>query len=343
MRYILRPIQELSGCFLLDALYWVAFHKYPETDFDLNMENLQEVLDTDDIYDPVHSDYFFTFFNNELCDRYGFPRNPASVDENPTYETYLPDEQYEKIYGKETEQSLEIQQERKTSREYYRKLNLFEKALEKYLDQFQAKLYLALREGKIKARGMTLNREYTYSNLTKDFFETECQTNAQFEKKHKNIKDGDTFWAQDTTWEKRNPVDISADSWIQKAIDWEACQLDCEEQTYVYIQLDMTDLFREFPAPDNTSRTIKSFGDVFVMEDNNITITESRGRKPKINYDELYLWYCSNFDDFKDMKQEAVLAAAQQKFPQISRTTILNKLCPLLKEYRQNFKLKSQK
>ena len=83
MRYILRPVPELSGCFLLDALYWVAFHKYPETNFDLNIENLQELLDEGDIYDPLHADYSFTFFNNEICTRYGLPKNPASFDENP--------------------------------------------------------------------------------------------------------------------------------------------------------------------------------------------------------------------------------------------------------------------
>ena len=84
MRYILRPVPELSGCFLLDALYWVAFHKYPETNFDLNIENLQELLDDGDICDPLRADYSFTFFNNDICARYGLPKNPASFDENPS-------------------------------------------------------------------------------------------------------------------------------------------------------------------------------------------------------------------------------------------------------------------
>ncbi|MBR3676077.1 MAG: hypothetical protein IKN71_02970 [Alphaproteobacteria bacterium] len=335
MRYILRPVPELSGCFLLDALYWVAFHKYPETNFDLNIENLQELLDDGDICDPLRADYSFTFFNNDICARYGLPKNPASFDENPNREVYLLEELYEKIYGSETECSEKIRQERKAAKEYNKKLKVFENALEKYLDPFQAKLYLALREGRIKAKGMTLNRAYTYNDSTKELFEAECQEDAQFAEKYKNIKEGDEFWGTDEKWSRWKPADISSDSWMLMNIDWESCQLSYGEQIYAYVQLNMEDLFREFPTSEDTPKAVKPFGDVFVIDDDSIVVAEKRGRKPKMDYDDLYKWYCGNFDEFKNMKQEAVIAAAQQKFPQISRTTIMNKISPIINEYRQ--------
>lgn len=237
----------------------------------------------------------------------------------------------------ETRQNVlkKIRQERKAAKEYNKKLEFFENALEKYLDPFQAKLYLALREGRIKANGMTLNRAYVYNNSTKELFEAECQADAQFAEKYKNIKEGDEFWGTDEKWSKWKPTDISADSWMLMNIDWESCQLSSGEQIYAYVQLNMEDLFREFPAPEGGSKMVKPFGDAFIMEENNILVTEKRGRKPKMDYNDLYKWYCGNFDEFNNMKQEAVIAAAQQKFPQISRTTIINKISPLINEYRQ--------
>lgn len=335
MRYVLRPSPEPQKCFLIEALYWAAFQKYPTSDLDIDDENLPQLLEYVDDWDRIRiDDYYMTFFSPEICQKYNFPKNPEYFDIGEEPGSYLDDEDYERMINSGTltaDKIKELKKERVEAKIYHKKLQDFEDALSEYLDIYCAKLYVALREGRIKAKALSGTMQCIYSSETKSLFEKEYEGTEDFEEIKQNIKDGDIFYAYNDKWNESNPEEIPAECWYQDCIDWYNCTLDYKENKYVYIQLDMKDLIKEFPPETaENQKNVMVFGDSFILEDENISIPSKRGRKPKMDYNEISKWYLKNCKKFGRCKKDYVVAKAQEVFPCIGNTTMKNKLYTLI-------------
>lgn len=333
VKYILEPKAISERCFLLEALYWIAFNKYPTTDIDLESERLKDMLEfIDDFDSPLNQDVGF-FLDSDLCAKYGLPKNIELETMLSGEKSYHYDDFYVKILERELDfKDLEkLRREQKEALEYNKQRILFEKALFEYLEVFKAKLFVALREGKIKALALKGNKEYIYNKETKEEFDEEF-----FIEHYPDIKDEEIFYIENDNWHLEKPIEILKEYWLLDKINWENCTLDHNGQHYILIQLDTEDLFNVFPEMELEIKSLKYIAGQYILEGDNLDIkVEKRGRNPKINYEELTLDFMTNIDKFKGQKLEAVVAEYLSKYPKVGRTTLINKLSPYLKAISQ--------
>ena len=356
-KYAFKPYKISEYCFLLEALYWAAFNRYPAqiTDISKNENFSPEIIikydengnedwissTTPTFISPYYS--FDTnisrFLNPKTCKEYGLPINPDFNHYNFMLERAK--ELVETgILCKELD---ETEEDIVTAKQYLQEKEIFDKALNDYLDIFKAKILLALHEGKIKSYGILSKKEYIYNDKTRYIFENMDEYGENNDKTlYQNIKDGDSFYATDPLWEKTAATPIPSNYWISNRINWEKCTLEHEIQRYVYVQINTDDLMDIFPATNIIKKEISKVGNAYIFDskdNNDIDINtdsiETRGRKPKIDHNKLILDFISNIDKYRNQKLDSVIAEFQHKYPQVGRTTLFNKLSPLMKACNQ--------
>lgn len=333
-RYILEPQPVSDRCFLLQALYWAAFYKYPTGEIDILSDNIEDIMlevSYNDIYEPISKDYEL-MFTPEFCVSHGLPINPrveAILNNKPTY---YEDEYYVDMlkYSVSDEDTERLKKEQKEALEYNKNLENFNDKLEEYLEIFEAQLFVFLKSGKIKTYAFRENIEYIYSEETKKQFDDDF-----FKKCYPNIKEGDDFSINDEYWYEKKPILIDKEHWRINNIDWDACSLEYNEQVYVYIQLDVEDLFKCFPEPHSEYKQVKYVSGNYILDSDDNRCSIVRGRKPKMNYDSIIHDFITNIDRYRGQKLESVVAEFMNKYPNIGRTTLIGKLNPLLKACSQ--------
>lgn len=349
MKYIFKPYKLSEHCFLIEALYWIAFNKYPAQDFDIKssplMPEIKVISYNDggvddfiyDIYPPLLSSFSSSYLppsnylTPAICKKYNLPVNPDFKD----YKFWLERAEELAKTGIWDEELFETEEDVAKAKQYLQEKEVFNSALSDYLDIFKTKLILALYEGKIKAFGIESKKEYTLNVSTHKIFDNmkyygeNCDENL-----YPDIKDGDKFYATSPDWWDNPVTEIPNNYWIYNKINWEISTLQHEMQRYVYVQVNVDDLMKFFPIQEITKREVARIGDAYIFDtqgNTDICVEETRGRKPKMNYDEVTLRFIANIGKYKGQKLESIVADFQSKFPQVQRTTLLTKLSPLWK------------
>lgn len=226
MPSILIPQDVADKCYLKEALFWVAFNRYPEEYFDLDREPIRTSYQhvgglTADI--PEFGD----FVKPEESKRVGLPIDPFYLQMMEDFDVLL---------------------------EYGKACSSWQEKLCDFLDIYQSKLFMSLKQGEISAYGRKLN----YSSFDKAHV---CLDNKKFD-----------------ILELKEEL-IPADLWNSSGINWDNHYLETKDSVFVLIMLRTEALVSCFPpeVEQDAKNVIFSSGQ-YILTDNIKPLNKGKGR-----------------------------------------------------------------
>lgn len=274
MRQVLVPQSIPEKLTLEEALYWVTFRVYFTEDVNEYGKDFREFNEfaMDDIIPYENSKYDIdSFFNPQFCDEMGLPHSPLyeyleNYGEYP-YFTQFSENQINKFEKEGTfseDEIAEFRSDLEESLEYNKKKEIFDKAIDDYLEIFKAKLFIPIKNSNVCCYGRDIlplflkqNSSTDYKNLlpeeilSKTIFDTEPQ---ELEKIDKSIYRLD-------------------------CIDWKKSTLKTDNECFIHILVDTESLFKEFPEPEKLKfQKITTFNTIFLVDENYKPIKAKPGR-----------------------------------------------------------------
>jgi hypothetical protein len=263
--YFLRPETIAEKCFLLEALHWLAFHRFP---LEENTEN-----DKDARFDSEYNEGYVArsvsleeegIIPSEACLAAGLPSNPE-------YDAMINDEYYSEVatlekmlsFTTDKEARKEILTEIDKSRKFEAELASWQELLDEYLELPKAKLYAALREGKLIAYGRLL-------------------PDVDLDKATEKLDEKGSW-----TWEEIEYQKIPADFWRPDTIDWNSSAARSKTKHYAHIYVEVDALFFLYPIPEaKETKIIKQVGNGFLSHDTGgpLPLKINRGGRPPLKH-----------------------------------------------------------
>lgn len=301
-------------CYLSEALYWIAFNRFPVASYTRNGIDVRE--DPDEIEGFEQSFPFEEIVSASECAYAGLPVNPewvAMIEGN-----YSPS-------SKELERILRMTTLSEKERSSYSKsldraleaeknLAEWEEEFEAFIELHRAKLFLALREGRLKATGRKLDKptieeafaEYQLADNWKDFAAL--------------------------PWEE-----IPARFWSLDDTAWYLSQSHGRKHSYCLILIELDDLLEVFPEGEGIKRLVTQIGDALILADDEEPHRKNPRGRPPFDWDALHVEMAARIKEHGlPAKQEAFIAEMQEWFEkrwkkQIGRSTLLQKIRPYYK------------
>jgi hypothetical protein len=256
-KYVLIPHAIAERCTLLEAVYWIAFNRYPIHEYSEEAADRREDTECNDgvrLEEPLDIESFFT---KEICDKYGLPISPVAeyINENGEY-PYLggfSDDIVARLVERgdfDQEAVKKNLEDRRKQEELDKEQSIFEDALLSFLEIHKAELFAALRKGLVKAYGRNLLKHANLSDF--DFSD--------------GIEISD-LWASGI----EPPLEeISPQDWYANSIDWEECHLVHNTKSAIcHILVDVESLFYNFPEPTPQIKSVMSVNGVLVDYEGN--------------------------------------------------------------------------
>lgn len=311
MSIILTPYWVAEECFLVEALMWAGFHRYPKSEIIPDQVDFRFDKDQLDDYQP------------RIIDDHGYVDSDESVrvglKPNPEWENLLADEDGDAyLYSDPVtiEKMLTLNLPKEEKKKYEKALPLAKKRkqeqddwdaeYEEHIEIIEAKLFVALKEGTLKSFGrpVTLNKD-------------DCHDYGEHE-------------------------EISASFWRQDSIDWNQSASENKKGHFCHIYVETNKLFELFPAPIPEKETGVSLIAGQYLLDNDATpkaMKFSKRGRPSFDWDSFYLEITDRVkkDDLPD-KQEALIAEMQAWCLEhwgrkVARSTLVQKVSPFHKKY----------
>ena len=197
------------------------------------------------------------------------------------------------------------------AKEQAEKQDAWKNKYEEYIEVIQSKLFVALREGKLKAFG-------------KPFYE-----------------DGDGS----RTWDDLQHKEIPSDFWRQSKIDWRHSASKNDKGHYHHIYVSTEQLFLIFPEPQpEEACDVHVIAGQYVVDDDSgkKIIKPTRRGRPSMHWDSFHLEMTTRVQNNNLPEKQESLIADMQKWclqnwgQEPGRSTILQKISP----YYQQFKRK---
>lgn len=249
-----------SKCYLIEAVYWLAFGRPPLEAFDDRGDPWRYSDARDGIDAPFPHDGIIERGETQFA---GLPTDPRllAIEAGNTHIT--PKHLAETIYSIERHSpdhpQIELMREQiLESIDFHNNLDVWLSQLNDYLDPIQTEILHDLQRGHLKMFG---------HKLPYDIFDEEGPLPEE-------------------DWEKLNSsvaVPIPPRSWVSRNVKWEMSALRGEECSYIWIEVDTGELFRCYP-PERVlkSESFEQLGQVFLVDAANPTYAEPsrRGRKP---------------------------------------------------------------
>jgi hypothetical protein len=303
---ILTPKELAPKCYLFEALYWIAFNRYPI------VEN----------YDEHGNDYRFneeSFFDFEVpietdltleeCERIGLPPDPKAIDDY-----FLEPDKIRELQNiiKDQKDKLDLERKLVISIKYYDELKIWELGFEDFIEIYKSKLFIALKEGKLEGWGL------------KGCCYPEDET-------------------ADTDEEERVYVKIPPSSWRLSETNWSDCSLIDETTGSLYnlIPLDTEKLLKLFPGSKPEAATnVMVLAGQYILDNGqklNPRRSSNKGRRPSLDWDKVHVEIARRFKiDHLPDKQEAFIAEMEawciKEFNhKPGRSTLLQKISPYYK------------
>jgi hypothetical protein len=310
---VLIPSEISDICNISEALLWVAFNRFPlpfGTENKLEARVDPEYIDGLEPYLPG-----MDLITDDECRQVGLPPNPEYEDfEADTYRTSVEDlQRFLKFEGLTDQQRQQYRNELEDSIAFGRRQAAWQAAYDAFIDVHEAKLFVALRENRVKALGRKLPRR-TFAGSLKRLEATN--------------------WAEwdDTNWEP-----IPADFWISRKINWTGCWAEGNGNTYGLIIVETESLLNCFPPPpaERFGGVVKVANDLVLVPDGEPQrkTHQTRGR-PSFDWDAFHVEVARRIKDGSlPQKQEAFILELQLWCKgnwnrDVGRSTILQKLRP---------------
>jgi len=190
-----------------------------------------------------------------------------------------------------------------------------------FADIPKSRIFLALREGRIKAFG----KKYPLAIAIAGYSDSESDTVQHV--------------GENLPWEP-----IPADSWLLASIDWSWCSARCRDAEYHLILVDTESLLAAFPLPsDPPVIQVDRIGDSFVLRatfsDEYAPAPRQKVGRPPLPWDQFHLEMTRRVKNGTlDPKQEATIADMQdwclKRWGQKpARSTLLVKISPYYDEF----------
>ena len=205
----------------------------------------------------------------------------------------------------------EYERDLEKSELFYGRQKEWDREFKMFLDVYQSKLFVAMREGQVRTYGRKLPRPTIQEAMDLSAPESWEGWN-------------ETEWTQ-----------IPENFWSSERINWEECRAEGKGGAFALILVDCKDLFRCFPIPDGKPIIgVYEIGDALVLggEKQGRVSSQSRRGRPSFNWDEFHVEVAKRIRDTGlPAKREAFIAEMQEwckgKWSrEVGRSTILQKL-----------------
>jgi hypothetical protein len=262
---------ELSEiCFLQEVLYWVAFARLP---FQQSIrESRIDGYKTDVPYNNGELEY-------EECERAGLPPDPR-LDYMWAIKVLLSDGVEEIVASLESDEELtedeaSKKQAQSEAAELRQKLNEWKPKFERAIELAAAKVYAALREGRLTSKGVRLPDPDVAVSLK-------------------------VLAEQETTVGELEDVAIPKDAWSLPHIYWEISAARNDDEHYCQIRCPTAEVMSLFPhdsvAAGEPLDGLAQHGSFFVLSSNSVAPARrsqsrgrGRGRPSEYRWDDLHL------------------------------------------------------
>lgn len=309
MRFILSPYWIAKECFLKEALLWAGFYRYPKSEIIPDQVDFRFHKDSQDDYEPHIPDDWGYVDSGEAV-RVGLPPNPAweaLFDDEDTYMLSDPEtiERFLQMDIDETEKK-KLRKDLVKSKKQAALQTEWDQKYAEYIELVEAKLFIILKEGKLKASGKRIWQEDGFDN---------------WKDEHEEIPT--SFWRRD-------------------AIDWMASASKTGGGHYCHICVETSQLFKLFPEPEaQEARSVSLIAGQYLLDEEEVTknLKMNRRGRPALDWDSFYLEVTDRVKrDDLPTKQEAFVAEMQKWClenwkHEPGRSTILQKISPFYKKY----------
>lgn len=303
MKYVLVPTKLAEKITLNEALFWIGFNAYFTAEHSEDYNDLREDSEYQEdltITEPLSLDLFFT---EQVCEKYGLPKSylPEYFEENGDYpydpyigwknfsehESTLPPEYVEKLKN-----------DKKDYDDFLLKQNVFDEALEDYLEIPKSRLFIELKKGNVQAFG----REILQSLTIKDSYEDDELAKLY------SSETNDLFAAHEEIPELEP---IPTKEWIQKNIDWEDGCLRGDASCYCHILIDIESLFSCFPEPIADVSNVYSVNGTLLLDEDAPQI-HARATKGRPAY------------NWKEFNEEMIRRFSKGNLPELQKSCIID-------------------
>jgi hypothetical protein len=310
---ILVPHHIAERCYLKEALLWASVRRFPllaDSENGCDAREDGEYIEGMDPHLP-----FDEPVNEEECTLVGLPPNPK-YEELVSGDCHLPPETLRQILKRTPvleEERTKWQAELVKSIAFHKRQAQWNAQFEMLVDECKARIFLALREGRITAAGRRLPKATRAASL-----------------RHLESKNWD-YW-DEAPW-----VAIPHDFWIFKGIDWDESSAEGLKLAYCLILVDTEELLESFPPPAAVpyGGVARVANDLILASPNNTASVMHRTRgRPALDWESFHVEVARRVGaGGLPRKQEALIAEMQAwcklKWQrEVGRSTLLQKLKP---------------
>jgi hypothetical protein len=317
---ILLPYPTADRCYLREALLWTAFNRFP---LQMGSEKGVDVRE-DREYRVEELDPYLPFYwpiDDGECARAGLPPNPEYealvAGKSHASPEVLRDFLSKGRSDESGEFRRDLERQLSESIEFHRRQARWDDHYHAFVDAHQARLFLALLEGRLSAHGKELPRRML---------------------RYRDVPDD---W-DDAPW-----MPIPPDFWRSKKINWSNSSAEGRSTAYGLIMVDCEDLFDTFPPPKGQDFAgVMKIANSLVLSTNGESepaVKPRRGRPP-FDWDAFHLELARRLKKGDLPKKQEALVADMQAWCKASwsrdvgRSTILQKVKP----YFDAFSTKSE-
>jgi hypothetical protein len=309
IKAILVPHAVAEVCYLSEALMWVAFNRFPlgapihESWDDDSRRDMDHILNLDpsvDVEDPTDRE----------CVSVGLSQRPTDVT---GLSTFPPEYLKEALASADLENRIQLEQALQESIVFREGVARREGDLSSFLDLHRARLFIALRQGKLVAEGIKLPEKSYEASLTR-------------------LRETD--WEG---WSGNEWISIPPDFWHSETINWTKCLAEGRDAAFALIQIETEQLFACFPPPSaQAADVVRVANDLIAVEQeggDESMARKQRGR-PAFNWDSFHVEIAMRIESnsFPE-KQEALIADMQEWCERhwhrkVGRSSLLQKIKP---------------
>jgi hypothetical protein len=240
MPIFLQPVSLPERCFLQEVLYWVAFQRLPVTQYTLDGKEIRETEEIGDYATSFLAGYVF----EEETQAAKIPPDPswiAALEDRST----LPSTSYDEQLSEDNltpEFRAWLQGEREKAVALEREMDKWTPMYEGALEYPSSIIFVALREGRLKARGRKLPSNDVNEALSMLSDEGLSTFDLAFS-------------------------DIPASFWTLHGINFDASTAKNGSDHYCHINFDTQDMLVIFPGERKPGGTVERIGITYIVND----------------------------------------------------------------------------
>ncbi len=333
---VLIPYEVTNRCYLSEALYWVALHRFPIASL---LETGDDQREYDDFIEGITAPYSLEPVTGDESFLAGIPVNPLWEAEQ-SFTHYIYPELLERFLANEKDEQRreDFKLSLAESIAFYQRQAAWDATFESFLDLHSAGLFVALRQGRVIAIGKPLPKKALVQLLKR----TEASERAlkrrelgYYESKPANEprSRGVGVNLDRVDWEP-----IPKEFWVSKGINWRRNCAEGSSASYALILIETVKLFEVFPVPKSEIvRQVSQVGNGYVILDGGdqaINPRSSLRGRPSFDWKDFDIEMAKRVRDRTLPPKQEALILEMQAWCQahwgrdVGRSTLLQKIKP---------------